>query len=138
MAWGLFYVIFLIAERFGFKGILSRLPRFFQYFYSWIIIVVGWVFFRADGFRTAVRYLRNMFVVNSDSLPDLIRVLDKEVIVCMFFGILLSSRLGERIHERMAVTDRAWVYDIIVTILFFVAICYMWGGGFRPFLYFQF
>ena len=136
IAWGLFYVVFLVAERFGLKSILSRTPLLFQHIYALLVIIVGWVFFRAEGLHAALRYIRNMFIVNERSLNVFVSVLDRQLLVCILFGALFASSFSKWLKRILS--RKKWVHDLCLVLVFLIAIGYMWGGGFSPFLYFQF
>jgi len=136
IAWGLFYVIFLIAERFGFKKVLVLMPKLIQHIYALVIIVVGWVFFRAEGLHAALRYIENMFLFNGRCLNDFISVVDKQLVLCVVLGIVFASSVGNKIRELLL--KKMWLHDICVCLVFLLSIGYMWGAGFSPFLYFQF
>lgn len=58
--WGLFYAVFLIIERMGFKKVLEKIPRVFRHLYAVIIVMIGWVFFRADNLTGAIQYIKDI------------------------------------------------------------------------------
>ena len=65
--WGLFHGLFLTLEDFitgGKKRDASRSPlylRIIKNAYVWLVVTVGFVFFRADDLQTAAAFLKNMF-----------------------------------------------------------------------------
>ena len=64
--WGLWHGLFLVLERIGLGRFLDRLPRFLSRGYMFAVVVIGWVFFRADSTAEAWTYLKRMFVFSSD------------------------------------------------------------------------
>src|SRR5690606_29257364 len=54
--WGLFHGLFLVLER---SKILNtqKWPLFFQHVYVIVVVMVGWVFFRAETLNEAFKYL---------------------------------------------------------------------------------
>lgn len=56
--WGLFHGFFLMVERTrAGKAMLNFMPRVFQHIYCLLVVIVGWVFFRAESFDYALGYL---------------------------------------------------------------------------------
>ncbi len=60
VVWGLFHGCFLAAERFGLDRLVQRLWQPLQHLYVMAIVVVSWVFFRAETLPDALRYLGAM------------------------------------------------------------------------------
>jgi alginate O-acetyltransferase complex protein AlgI len=58
--WGLIHGFFLAFERLGFDRVLARLWRPLRRVYVLGIVTVSWVFFRAEDFETAKRFLLAM------------------------------------------------------------------------------
>ena len=59
--WGLWHGMFLIIERLPVARFLDKLPYFFARGYTLLVVLVGWVFFRADNLTNACNYLNDMF-----------------------------------------------------------------------------
>ena len=59
--WGLFHGSFLVAERLGLARLIKRLPAAVRHTYLLLVVMVGWVFFRADTLPSALSFLRSMF-----------------------------------------------------------------------------
>lgn len=55
--WGLFHGSFLGLERTGFGHFLKKIPRITQHAYTLLIVMTGWVFFRAETMPKALDYL---------------------------------------------------------------------------------
>jgi alginate O-acetyltransferase complex protein AlgI len=60
VVWGLYHGSFLVAERLGLATHVRRLPAALQHAYLLIVVMVGWVFFRADTLAHAAAYLGAM------------------------------------------------------------------------------
>ncbi|MYM37217.1 MBOAT family protein [Duganella sp. FT94W] len=61
IVWGAWHGALLIAERAFLGGALARLPGLLTQAYTLLMVMVGWVFFRADTLPHAFAYLRAMF-----------------------------------------------------------------------------
>ena len=55
--WGLFHGTFLVVERVGLAAAIMRLPRPVRHVYLTLVVMVGWVFFRADTLPGAIAFL---------------------------------------------------------------------------------
>jgi alginate O-acetyltransferase complex protein AlgI len=58
--WGLFHGTFLVLERLGLAALMNRLWRPVRHLYVLAVVMVGWVFFRADTLGSALAFLRAM------------------------------------------------------------------------------
>lgn len=61
LVWGLWHGLFLVIERTPFGGLLGRSPRLLRHGYVLVVVMVGWVFFRAPTLEHALYYLKAMF-----------------------------------------------------------------------------
>ncbi|WP_406944958.1 MBOAT family O-acyltransferase [Halobacillus sp. SY10] len=61
MAWGFYYGVLITLERIGLSKVLGRLWRPVQHVYLLLIVMIGWVFFRADDFSYSLSYIQRMF-----------------------------------------------------------------------------
>jgi alginate O-acetyltransferase complex protein AlgI len=57
VVWGLYHGAFLVFERAGFGAWLARRPRWLGHAYALLVVMVGWVFFRADTTSQALAFL---------------------------------------------------------------------------------
>jgi len=60
VVWGLFHGTFLVAERLGLANRVMRLWRPLRHLYLLVVVMVGWVFFRADTLTGAGAFLKAM------------------------------------------------------------------------------
>lgn len=58
--WGALHGLFVIIEHVGFKKILDRAPQFASRGYTLLVVMIGWVFFRADSFPHAWAIIKAM------------------------------------------------------------------------------
>jgi alginate O-acetyltransferase complex protein AlgI len=57
VAWGAFHGLFLVLERVGVGAWLDRRGAWLRHVYVMLVVMVGWVFFRAETFHAASRFL---------------------------------------------------------------------------------
>ncbi|MGN0666774.1 MAG: MBOAT family O-acyltransferase [Huintestinicola sp.] len=138
IVWGLFYAVFLIIERLGFSEVLKKIPSVFSHFYALFVILIGWVFFRADTLTSALVYIKGMFTLSGADLTNFGSVMTSEYWCLIAAGIIFSmptQKIGTLIKSSFL---KEVIYQIGVMLLFILAISYMIGSGYSPFLYFRF
>ena len=140
ICWGLYHGFFILIERMGGEKILKKLPQVVQHCYTMIVVIIGWVFFNADSLGSGLRYLKNMFTLNENWKIDLIGNLNPLYVFCILCGCLFSTPVLKRIKNSKVglFCERYAITDIVLILFFIVAISYMVGTGFSPFLYFRF
>lgn len=155
IVWGLYHGAFLILERFGLRAILERLPTPAQHLYAMLVVMVGWVFFRADSLPHALQYLGAMADLSAPTGQDLqlAILLNAEIIAALVIGSVLSvpvmPRIMSLLKRPMAEQDdgalgpldtrRTHAYPVLLLALGFVlSVSILVGSTLNPFLYFRF
>jgi alginate O-acetyltransferase complex protein AlgI len=146
--WGLFHGGFLVLERLGFKRALERAPLVVSHFYTLSVVLVGWVFFRANTLEQAVGVLRALcgLGVGVSEYPLALYV-QPDLVVAMVLGVLGSVPL---VPWLAAGARRAWaqvrgpllVWDLAVlgtlSCLLVLSLASVAAGSYSPFIYFRF
>ena len=136
--WGMFHGVFLIVERIGFKRILEKMPKLLQHIYTLLIVAIGWVFFRTNSLNDAIIYLRGMFIPFENDIANFIYVIDGRYWFFLIVGIFFAIPHTKIIYKIKETRFGQLLCDVGIVIIFIIAICYMEGSGFSPFLYFRF
>ncbi|MDD5704832.1 MAG: hypothetical protein PHR35_02835 [Kiritimatiellae bacterium] len=117
---------------------------------TFLIVLVGWVFFRAEGLAAASAYLRAMFGL--DALPGMMRPLaalgDPRVLTAIVVGTVSAFAplyLGARHWHEWSVSGRERHAAVSIALraaatllLLAAAALPLYLGGFNPFIYFRF
>lgn len=137
--WGIYHGFFSILERLGLKKLLDKLPKMFRHIYTLIVVIVGWVFFRADDINHAMIYLQNMFSFNFSDFkyPDVVLLMDNMFWCCLVVGMLFSVTKLERLN-RLSFWKNATFVRIRYLLLWSVSVLYLVGLSYNPFIYFKF
>ena len=144
--WGLWHGIFLIIERpFRIKKIEINLPTPLKWAYTMLVVILGWVLFRAASLRHAWRYLRTMFgAAEYGFIPfDTIYYLDNRTIAMLLVAAFVSSALPQKIadyFERRAINQniRLSAQKLSLLVVLFVSIVFVVNSSYNPFIYFRF
>lgn len=136
--WGLYNGLFLILERLFLGDLLSRVPKLITHLYAIFVVLIGWVFFRADSLSQAFEYLSVMFGLSN---------LDKEsicqaqllnyialVVGCIIVFLKLKSFNSSNTHETVTHNYAYFVNFILI----FVSVLVLYFGAQNPFIYFNF
>ncbi len=91
--WGLYHGVFLVLERMGLGRRLTFLPAFAQRGYTLLVVMVGWVFFRASTFAQAVAFLKFMTGLAHRTRREFFPVVDinRDVVLALIVGMIAAT-----------------------------------------------
>ena len=142
VAWGLYYGVILIIEKYVLSPVLDRLPDVVCHIYSIILVVIGWVLFFSSSFRQAADYIRVMFGAGAYGFADResMYLLTSNLILWLIL-IFGSTPLVHFRYEHMLRTKK-WnttiINSVVYAVLFIVCVAYLVTETYNPFLYFRF
>jgi alginate O-acetyltransferase complex protein AlgI len=137
--WGMIHGVMLMAERaMGRKSWYAAMPSFLGVTFTFLILLVTWVFFRAANLETAMDYLFAMFGLSDMGAgSDILKftVLNPLGIFSLSFAILATWLLPNTaiFLERITLPKCLLGFGLL-----FLAARQLFYQGFNPFLYFQF
>jgi alginate O-acetyltransferase complex protein AlgI len=156
--WGLFHGTFLVIERLigrnrrartnRFDEVIAARPAisgvFFGHLYTLLVVMAGWVFFRADTLAGAVGFLKAMAGL-SPGLPTSFTVqwyLTPELVLALAAGVVGSVPWVPALALRQAQGQRSWALEL-ASIMALMAvllgsIMQMAARTYNPFIYFRF
>ncbi len=146
LVWGLFHGLFLILERIFGHLIKCKIPAIITHAYVWLVVMLSWVFFRAETLSEAFDYFKTMFNFNAayEVGPDLKSFVNPYFIFILFIGIISSigvfKRLNNKILKKKMVNIHTYRLLEIGTlfILFYWSILEIINSNFNPFIYYRF
>lgn len=142
VAWGLYYGVILIIEKYLLSPVLDRLPDVVRHIYSIVLVVIGWVLFFSSSFGQAADYIRVMFGAGAHGFTDResMYLLTSNLILWLIL-IFGSTPLVHFRYEHMLRTKK-WnttiINSVVYAALFIVCIAYLVTETYNPFLYFRF
>lgn len=142
LVWGLFYGVFLIVERLGLNRILAKLPKFIGWIYTMLVVLVGWVFFRADTMSAAIKYIGEMFSFNGGLTHATSQFTNLSFFV-MLLALLISAPVYPFIKGKIEKTEPGKKLFMVVEILLvagllITSVIFLTGSDYNPFIYFRF
>lgn len=139
IAWGAFYGIILIAEKYVFARLIEKLPVFIKYTVTMVIVMVGWVFFSSESLSSALSYLKLMFGFSGASFIDgTAEYLLSEnlfsliVMILCATGVIAALPRIKNFRFNVAVMSAGYIGIFILCIIYLISETY------NPFLYFRF
>lgn len=137
IVWGLFFGVFLLLERAGLDKILEKLPAVLQHLYALFVVMIGWVFFRADTLGNALIYLKCMFGITVGTMNNLniLTEITPHFIFFLIISILACTPLFKKILHRF---ESCWIRDFLIFAVFILALGYMVSSSYNPFIYTRF
>lgn len=144
LVWGLYYGVILILERYVWGRALGRLPVFVQHIYTFVLVLIGWVFFFSPSLGAAMDYLGVMFGAGASAWIDrqgfyfllthwllfLLCAIGSSLRGMNILWLLTGSYESRRIRQIAAC--------VVYIGMFLVSLAFLVTESFHPFLYFRF
>lgn len=151
IAWGVYYGVFIMLERAFLGKWLKAMPSWLSLSFTLFVVIIGWVFFRADDFPYAIAYLQTMFGLHGGPLFDqqaLYYLVQYGVVLVVAIiaatpipRIVVGKFLSQELDDTKTMATRRIVGLVRVSgvlVLFFLSISYIVSSTFNPFIYFRF
>ncbi len=142
--WGLYFALFLLAEKYFLKNLIEKLPAAFGHVYLLAVIVIGFVIFNADGLTEVFQSLKGMFGLSGlpFSSPETVYYLSSYSFMIMIAAVLSTPFLKTGIKKLSGYQAGSRITEILkpamqVSMLLLVT-GYLVDGSFNPFIYFRF
>jgi alginate O-acetyltransferase complex protein AlgI len=133
--WGAYHGILLAIERWlGDRHPLRWLPVFGQRIVTFVLVVVGWVFFRSTTFATAGRILGNMVGITS-AKPTPLNDLGGQALFALSASIAIALFLP---NLRSRPPKLTFPVAVASGLAISIALVLIAARTTSPFLYFQF
>ena len=129
--WGLFQGVFLVIERIGLSRVLDLAPKPLRHAYALVVIMLGWVLFRAPSIPAAGAYFSALAGLGgAGSTEPIVPYLPADVVLALAVGIAASVPLR---LPRSPIAEFA-----CVAALFLASLALTSAQTFKPFIYFRF
>lgn len=143
IVWGAFHGLFLVLERLFLLNVYSKIGKIIPTIITFIIVIVGWVYFRVEDMAHANHIVKTMFSFNFiDGKFALQNDFYFSVSLAIFFSFFACLPFTKKIQlqvygeEQSKVTHSLLLISSIV--LFYISLSYIAALDFNPFIYFRF
>jgi alginate O-acetyltransferase complex protein AlgI len=147
LVWGIYHGFFMVAER---RWEISRkLGRSLSLPLTFVLLMIGWVFFRSQNLGAALHYLQKLFLLSPMDpaapvalLPDIIsnRGIFVLVLAC-FLSFVPQARvlaLWETVSSMLGLKPLFRLQIAALSIVLILTLAAAINSHFRPFIYFRF
>ncbi|MBD5099099.1 MAG: MBOAT family protein [Clostridiales bacterium] len=148
IVWGLLYGVLITVEKL--LSLPQRLAKpgaaagLYQVF-TLLVVMFGWVLFRAADLPSALIYLRSMFGAAGNALvDDTFRSQFRECFTVLAAGLICSTPVWRILRERLSARGPAaasvcnGIACTVQFLLFLVGVSYLEMNAHNPFIYFNF
>lgn len=139
--WGLYFGILIIIERLGFGKILAKIPGAISQIYTFILVVIGWVFFDIEGLGKSFSYLKAMFGASSVVIDRTARYLFQNNLLIFIICIIASTEIIKKTYEKLLSLKKnvlQYVMPVLQFLIMILCTAYLVDATYNPFLYFRF
>ena len=140
--WGAFHGFFLIADRLFLLKFYSKIGKYPAIVITFVITLVGWVFFRAENLPFALDFIGRMFSFTTGPVVYMSQKFWIILIIGAFFGFWGSIGKVEQWQMKLFAKEQRMSTLIMMTaasiVLFVVSLAAITSSGFNPFIYFRF
>jgi len=146
IAWGAYFAILLLIEKYLLKNVLEKIPSIIRHIYTMLLVIISWVIFRASDMTSAITYLGTMFGTRDaplmsgnviyyikQFLPEWILFFVCALPVAQWLKLYLSAR-EDKLSQKLCEIGPA----IFALIVFGIGYIRLSVGSFNPFIYFRF
>ena len=140
--WGVFHGTFLILDRLFMGDFLRKIGKFPSIMLTFLIVVLGWVLFRADTVGEAFSFYRALFAFRTGASATISSQCILFFGLAIAFSFLPALKIGDRWMEACFDNNpsqkRTIVLFIVTILLFFLSVGALATNDFNPFIYFRF
>jgi len=142
--WGAYHGFFLVIEKGFLLKVYTKIGKLPSMLINFLIVAVGWVFFRVEKISDAFIYIKKMFRFNFENshLSAFEPQFYTYFFIAIFFAFFVYFKQGQRIQDSVyfnVYSDRRHVLiSSASVILLLLCIASITTFGFNPFIYFRF
>lgn len=143
VVWGLWHGLFMLIEEWI---PIKKLPGWLRHIYAMLVVVVGFVMFRAETFAQGIAIIGKMFTgwtFDAPAMQIVIGQLTPLFLVTLLCAVIGSSDIWKRIFawcenrpmRKKIYTTSGFAISILLLLLCMASLA---GGTYNPFIYFRF
>jgi alginate O-acetyltransferase complex protein AlgI len=150
IVWGIYHGTFLVIDRLFALRVFERWPRPIRVAMTFVVVAVGWVFFRAPDLGYALKFLGRLSgltrFAHTAQTPLTVEIFTNRALVALvaaaFISFLPVSKLGEMLAKRFeSAPSSRWASGVIylaATVCLLLSCASLANSGYNPFIYFRF
>jgi len=143
IVWGCYHGFFLIIERMFLNKFYSKIGKLPSIIITFFIVMMGWVFFRAEDMNDAMQYINKLFVIdlhptNHIYLIDFYVLLGIAVLFSFMNVFKLQQKIEKSVYFSLYNNKKTLVMGVICYTLLILSASAMVSASFNPFIYYRF
>ncbi len=141
--WGCYFGVFIILERYVLKDIMDKIPNKLRVFITFILVVLGWVLFRANNLEIAKNYYLVLFGLGDNAfIGSDMDLFIYEYLPLFIIALFAATPFPKNIAEKVFKNKDSLVF-MVCEFAFIIGIMYICtaslvASSFNPFIYFNF
>ncbi len=144
VAWGLYYGFFIMLEKTFLERLLKKSPKIIRHIYLLFIVLIGWVFFRANNISQGIGLIKVIMGLGTNPM------INNELLICindywyvivasLIFSTPLVKELKGKLNEKLLQSSWAYaLHSLILIVCMFIVVLLLNNNSYNPFLYFRF
>ncbi|MCI5080223.1 MAG: MBOAT family protein [Saprospiraceae bacterium] len=141
--WGAFHGIFLILDRLFLLKWLKKMGKVPAVIITYLIVLIGWLFFRAPNFAFAFEYLIHLFRFDNGQVSIYLENFHYLILILAslfsFWGLTPNAEQWvNRLYFGTTAIGWFLLKSIFILVLGVLCLLEVYASGFNPFIYFQF
>lgn len=142
--WGMFHGLFLVLDKLFLLKFLNKIGKYPSVVLTFLITLIGWVFFRCDSIEQAVDFISVLFSFNDLSTNF---YFDSEFTITLALAFVFSfftlNKYGLQIEQKFFFgtthsNRTALVLFVVCLLILVLCVGAVLSSGFNPFIYFRF
>ena len=149
LIWGAYHGLFLMLERYKLSEFLNKLWRPIRHFYTLLVVMIGWVIFRANDLTQLNYFLKTLLGFNGIQQAVTTPItLNHSTTTSLIIGLMFSLPIMVAIKNKFAILksnnqkiqllSSQLLLDIFIFSCFFLSLINIASGSYNPFIYFRF
>jgi Predicted membrane protein involved in D-alanine export len=138
VAWGTYYGILLIFEKYIYGSYIEKAPEWAQHVYTMLIVMIGWVFFSSADLTAAAEYIKVMFGGGAHPFANIYTLyIIRTNLILIALGCVICT---EEPYRQFTVFAKRHSLPgmLIMAGVFILSVAYLVFSSYNPFLYFRF
>ncbi len=140
VVWGLYFFVLLSLEKVIYKHI--SIPKIIAMPLTFVLVIIGWVFFYFENFKECLIVLRAMFGLSgnfSDPISaNFLYTIIPMLIVCAFCATPLYSMIKDKVSAHLSENAKTCCMAVFTVAMFLACTACVISSSYNPFLYFKF
>lgn len=137
LLWGLYYGLWMLAERLFLGKCLEKLPDVLRHAYTMLIVLMGWALFAVEDMGRLGAYFRSLFGGGGLYAPvDGYRL--RTYLPMLVILAIGSTPLMKRVWDKLGERGQAALQPVLVLAALVLCTASLVDAGYNPFLYFRF